>query len=111
MATIEQFFTYTFDYGNAGIQPQQTAWVSFGPSDVYKRGAVVITAQPDTLVAGAGGTPQMFAALETMETFVHVYPTIVGDTVNTDTHVGARIRNTGPAAIRYVYFTVAVIKA
>src|SRR5688572_8697893 len=111
MATVENVFTYMFDFGDAGIQPQASQWVSFGPSDVFKDSAVVITAHPDTAVAGTVGPTHMAAFLQVTDTFVHVYPTVQGDLVFTEAHVGAWILNTGSAAIRYVSVKVAVIKA
>ncbi len=111
MATVANVFTYQFDWGVAGIQPQASYWVSFGPSDVFKESAVVITAHPTTEVAGTVGPTHAFAALQVTDTFVHNYPTVQGDLVFTDTHVGAWLLNTGSTAIRYATFKVAVIKA
>ena len=112
MATVANVFTYHFDWGAAGIQPQGSQWVSFGPSDVYKDSAVVITARPNTAVAGTVGPTHMAAFLQVTDTFVHEYPTVQpGGFVFTDTHVGAWLLNTGSAAIRYATVKVAVIKA
>jgi hypothetical protein len=112
MATVANVFTYQFDWGDAGIQPQASQWVSFGPSDVYKDSAVVITAHPDTAVAGTVGPTHAFAALQVTDTFVHYYPTVgSGGFVFTETHVGAWLLNTGSTPIRYAAVKVAVIKA
>lgn len=109
MATV-QIWPYDFDYQSAGIRPQESRWVSFGPWDGFKDSAVTITAHPHTAIAGTPGPTHSFAALQVTDTFVHNYPTVSGDLVFTDTHVGAWILNTGPAAIRYVRIRVAVIK-
>jgi hypothetical protein len=111
MAAVANFFTYFFDYGDAGIQPQGSRWVSFGPSDVFKNSAVVITAHPDTAVAGTVGPTHSAAFLQVTDTFVHQYPTVQAQFVFTDTHVGAWVLNTGSTAIRSVRVNVAVIKA
>ena len=111
MATVADVSTYYYDFGDAGLLPQQSYWVSFGPSDLYQESAVVITAHPDTKSVGWGGPEHVFAALQVTDTFVHNYPVFMGPLVRRETHVGAWLLNTGSTAIRYAAVKVAVIKA
>ena len=86
MAAVAHFFTYNRDFGLAGIRPGESRWVSFGPSDVFKNAAVIITVDPGTVVTGASFHRAI--ALQVTDTFVHEYPTVLsGGFVVTGTHV------------------------
>ena len=112
MPSVANVFDYDFDFGDAGLQPQESRWVSVGPSDVFKDAAVVITASPGTAVAGTVGPTHAAQFLQVTDTFLHQYPTVMpGGFVFTDTHIGAWLLNTGSAAIRFVHLKVAVIKS
>ena len=50
-------------------------------------------------------------ALQVTDQFVHQYPTVSGDLVFLDTHVGVWLTNTGQWPIRYVTYRIAVMKA
>jgi hypothetical protein len=109
LATVAHFFTSPVDYGIAGIRPGESRWISWGPWDPFKGGAVVITADPNTLVAGTDFHRPM--ALQVTDTFVHEYPiSVTGGIIVTETHAGVWITNTGQWAIRYVGYNIAVIK-
>ncbi|MCP2164763.1 hypothetical protein [Goodfellowiella coeruleoviolacea] len=97
---------YQIQYWTWTLAPGQAVWLSYGPSDRYRTGTVLVTCSPDT---ASTGTAQVTQTISVPETFNTVVPTVSGDLVFKNAYTGFNVTNRGGNTIKYFSVAISVI--
>jgi len=109
MATIWHTGPYALDLGIPGLAPgdvQSTFWRGWNPPP--REFTVTVTAHASTLVPG--GDTHAGNTLWVSATSVQYAPSFEGDIELDDLVIYADLKNTGPAAIRYITLYITFIQ-